>query len=299
MSNLAQFIGRTVEPYFSHRFAARFFVSEFSGCSELSKIMNGLLRNCHFYKNNKILKGKITITIKAGDTPSGLAKKYGVSVADIMKGAGITDPRKLIAGRTITGTNSAGSTSQTKQFKSTETKTGTGHGSRKTGGGGSQPPKGPGGNGSENGPPKGPTILPLDPNRAKEDLERAGEVLTEVVTEAKDKVVEVIPEIVSEAKETTVKIADKTTDKTIEIVKKITSPNQMQKLIDRGQAPKEIQRVDSMDPKIPNSQAHIHFGSDKAALNMDGTWHDAHKSIPELTNKIKKWILDNGWNLPK
>ena len=43
MSNLAQFIGRTVEPYFSHRFAARFFVSEFSGCSELSKIMNGLL----------------------------------------------------------------------------------------------------------------------------------------------------------------------------------------------------------------------------------------------------------------
>ena len=112
--------------------------------------MNGLLRNCHFYKNNKILKGKITITIKAGDTPSGLAKKYGVSVADIMKGAGITDPRKLIAGKTITVTNSAGSTSQTKQFKSTETNTGTGHGSRKTGGGGSQPPSSP-------EPPKGPS----------------------------------------------------------------------------------------------------------------------------------------------
>ncbi|MDO4504245.1 MAG: hypothetical protein Q4B84_03800 [Clostridia bacterium] len=33
--------------------------------------------------------------------------------------------------------------SQTKQFKSTETNTGTGHGSRKSGGGGSQPPKKP------------------------------------------------------------------------------------------------------------------------------------------------------------
>ena len=82
--------------------------------------MNGLLRNCHFYKNNKILKGKITITIKAGDTPSGLAKKYGVSVADIMKGAGITDPRKLIAGKTITVTNSAGSLSKMKQCLKSE-----------------------------------------------------------------------------------------------------------------------------------------------------------------------------------
>ena len=121
-----------------------------------------------------------------------------------MKGAGITDPKKLIAGKTITVTNGGGSVSKTKQFKSTERNTGTGHGSRKSGGGGSQPPKGPGGNGSENGPP----ILPLDPNRAKEDLERAGEVLTEVVTEAKDKVVEVIPEIVGEVKETTVKAVE-------------------------------------------------------------------------------------------
>ena len=73
-------------------------------------------------------------------------------MADIMKGAGITDPRKLIAGKTITVTNSAGSTSQTKQFKSTETNTGTGHGSRKTGGGGSQPPSSP-------EPPKGDQVV--------------------------------------------------------------------------------------------------------------------------------------------
>ena len=207
-------------------------------------------------------------------------------------------------------------------IKFTETNTGNGHGSRKSGGGSQppsppEPPKGPSGNGSgsrkppseeekkilkDGLKPTGGAVLKYAEEHYPELVEKGKELLTEVeeaAAEAKDKVVEVIPEIVSEAKETTIKNVDKATDKTIEIVKKITSPNQMQKLIDRGQAPKEIQRVDSMDPKIPNSQAHIHFGSDKAALNMDGTWHDAHKSIPELTNKIKKWILDNGWNLPK
>lgn len=43
ISSLAQLIGRTVESYFLHKLAARFLVSEFSGCSELSKIINGLL----------------------------------------------------------------------------------------------------------------------------------------------------------------------------------------------------------------------------------------------------------------
>ena len=112
--------------------------------------MNGLLRNCHFYKNNKILKGKITITIKAGDTPSGLAKKYGVSVEDVMKGAGITDPRKLIAGRTITVTNGGGSVSKTKQSKSTVTNIDKSQTSNKNGG--SQPPPPP-------EPPKNPTVV--------------------------------------------------------------------------------------------------------------------------------------------
>ncbi|MDO4504235.1 MAG: LysM domain-containing protein [Clostridia bacterium] len=60
------------------------------------------------------------MTVKAGDTPIGLAKKYGVSVEDIMRGAGITDPRKLIAGRTITVTNGGGSVSKTKQCLKSE-----------------------------------------------------------------------------------------------------------------------------------------------------------------------------------
>ena len=64
--------------------------------------------------------GKVKIKIKAGDTPIGLAKKYGVCVEDVMKGAGITDPRKLIAGKTITVTNGGGSVSKTKQCLKSE-----------------------------------------------------------------------------------------------------------------------------------------------------------------------------------
>ena len=80
--------------------------------------------------------------------------------------------------------------------------------------------------------------------------------------------------------------------------KKPTSPNQLQQQVKRGKVPKGISRVDSSDPNIPNSQPHIHFGENESALNLDGTWHDAGKERPNITNKIKEWILDNGWNLP-
>ena len=126
-----------------------------------------------------------TYVVKKGDSIYGIAKEYGLNYTEVMQLNGLTaDSAKLIQpGQKIV-------------LKNSESKlTDTGHGSGKSGGGDSQPPSPP-------EPPKGPPILPLDPNRTKEDLERAGEVLTEVVTEAKDKVVEVIPEIVSEAKET-------------------------------------------------------------------------------------------------
>ena len=80
--------------------------------------------------------------------------------------------------------------------------------------------------------------------------------------------------------------------------KKPTSPNQLQQQVKRGKVPKGISRVDSSDPNIPNSQPHIHFGENESALNLDGTRHDAGKERPNITNKIKEWILDNGWNLP-
>ena len=74
--------------------------------------------------------------------------------------------------------------------------------------------------------------------------------------------------------------------------KKVTSPNQMQKQVLRGQAPKDVIRVDN--PKIPGQKPHIHF-KDGTALNIDGTIHDAKNGIPSLSNEVRIWLFDNGW----
>ena len=110
-------------------------------------------------------------------------------------------------------------------IKFTETNTGNGHVSRKSGGGSQppsppEPPKGPSGNGggSRKPPseeekkilkdglkPTGGAVLKYAEEHYPELVEKGEELLTEVeeaAAEAKDKVVEVIPEIVSEAKET-------------------------------------------------------------------------------------------------
>jgi len=73
----------------------------------------------------------------------------------------------------------------------------------------------------------------------------------------------------------------------------------MQKQVEKGQAPKEVDRVDKPHtPNDPNSKPHIHFGENKAALNNDGTWHDVGKPHPIITDKIAEWLLKNGWILP-
>ncbi len=77
-----------------------------------------------------------------------------------------------------------------------------------------------------------------------------------------------------------------------------TSQNQMQKQVERGKVPRGVDRVDP--PHVDGQQPHIHFDSNHAALNMDGTWHDAGmKPIPHLSNSQKKWIINNGWRLPE
>jgi len=82
--------------------------------------------------------------------------------------------------------------------------------------------------------------------------------------------------------------AKKTTDPP-----KATSPNQMQKQVEAGQAPKSVDRVDS--PRFPFEKPHIEF-EDGNALNNDGTWKHGGR---ELTNTEKDWITSNGWSLPK
>ena len=78
---------------------------------------------------------------------------------------------------------------------------------------------------------------------------------------------------------------------------KQTSLSQMQKQIERNQAPNSIVRIDN--PKIDGQSPHIHF-KDGTALNMDGTVHDAMNGKHILTNKERNWLFSNGWefNLP-
>ena len=78
-----------------------------------------------------------------------------------------------------------------------------------------------------------------------------------------------------------------------------TSRNQMQKQVENGQAPKEVDRVDGVHTNLkpPNNQPHVHF-KNGTAINLDGSMH--HGSIRDLkiTNQIAKWLLNNGWYIP-
>lgn len=69
-----------------------------------------------------------------------------------------------------------------------------------------------------------------------------------------------------------------------------TSANQMQKQVERGQAPSCVDRVDSADINL-GIQAHVHF-KDGSAINIDGT---AHHGSPIINNATKKWLQSNGW----
>ena len=52
-----------------------------------------------------------------------------------------------------------------------------------------------------------------------------------------------------------------------------TSPNQMQKQKERGQAPDSVERVDRGRPEA-GEQSHVHF-KDGRTLNQDGSWRGA------------------------
>ncbi len=72
------------------------------------------------------------------------------------------------------------------------------------------------------------------------------------------------------------------------------SAGSLQRQVERGQAPKEVDRVDK--PHVPGQKPHVHF-KDGTSLNNDGTTHDAHKGTPNPSNKTKEWLKDNGWKV--
>ncbi|MDX8525879.1 RHS repeat-associated core domain-containing protein [Mesorhizobium sp. MSK_1335] len=70
------------------------------------------------------------------------------------------------------------------------------------------------------------------------------------------------------------------------------SPNQMNKEIKTGKAPREVERVDI--GKVTGEQTHVHF-KDGSALNIDGSWKHG---FSELSKAVKGWLGTHGWNLP-
>lgn len=86
----------------------------------------------------------------------------------------------------------------------------------------------------------------------------------------------------------------KTSEKSKDVADDATSQNQMQKQVERGQAPKEVDRVDK--DHTGYGQEHVHF-KDGTAINKDGTIHDDGKGVPNLSKKVLDWLNKNGWCL--
>jgi len=68
----------------------------------------------------------------------------------------------------------------------------------------------------------------------------------------------------------------------------------MQKQVERDQAPNSIDRVDGANPPRDRFD-HVHF-RDGHTLYNNGEWKHGGRS---LTNAEKAWLQDNGWVLPK
>jgi hypothetical protein len=69
-----------------------------------------------------------------------------------------------------------------------------------------------------------------------------------------------------------------------------TSQGQMQRQVERGQAPRSVDRVDP--PHVRGDQPHVHF-KDGYARNQNGTTR--HGSARPLTGAEQKWLIGNGW----
>ena len=66
----------------------------------------------------------------------------------------------------------------------------------------------------------------------------------------------------------------------------------MQKQVERGQAPRDVERVDRA--RAPFEKDHIAL-KDGRSLNWDGTWKHGAGSI---TRAVADWLVRNGWTPP-
>lgn len=75
------------------------------------------------------------------------------------------------------------------------------------------------------------------------------------------------------------------------------SPKQAQRAQKKGQAPKDVGRIDGPERDVRNSQWHAHHSSGgRGALNLDGSAHDG--VIPNFSNAALEWLSQHGWTIP-
>jgi RHS repeat-associated protein len=72
-----------------------------------------------------------------------------------------------------------------------------------------------------------------------------------------------------------------------------TSQNQMQKQVERGQAPRDVERVDK--GRGPYEKDHVAL-KDGRSLNRDGTWKHGSGTV---SNAVRDWLIRNGWKPPR
>lgn len=72
-----------------------------------------------------------------------------------------------------------------------------------------------------------------------------------------------------------------------------TSVNQMNQQVQRGQAPRNVTRVDR--GKVKGEQDNVHFKGGHS-LNRDGSWKHGGR---ELTSAERDWLTKGGFNAPK
>jgi len=69
----------------------------------------------------------------------------------------------------------------------------------------------------------------------------------------------------------------------------------MQQEVEKGQAPRKVDRVDpAHNPNVENQKPHVHF-KDGTSINNDGTVHDAGHGTPKLTKEVLEWLIKHGW----
>jgi len=69
----------------------------------------------------------------------------------------------------------------------------------------------------------------------------------------------------------------------------------MQQEVQRGQAPRDVERVDR--GHVPGQEPHVHY-ADGTSSNQSGGVHDAHRGTPNPSKATIEWLRSHGWIPP-